>query len=114
LLDYQENIYQFMSNSICLVTASLWEDPGFVMIESAAVDTLIISSDCKSGPKEFLNENKGGYLFKTNDQKNFIDVFDRFMSDSKELIFSKKVFAKNKAINFTRLRHYKAFSRLLN
>lgn len=114
LLDYQENIYQFMSNSICLVTASLWEDPGFVMIESAAVNTVIISSDCRSGPKEFIDDNNRGYLFKTNDQKNFIDVFDRFMSDSKELIFKKKVLAKKKAINFTRFRHYKAFSCLLN
>jgi glycosyltransferase involved in cell wall biosynthesis len=103
-----------MSGSICVIMTSLWEDPGFVMIESAAMDTLIISSDCRSGPKEFIHENKGGYLFKTNDQKNFIDVFDRFMSDSKELILSKKVFAKKKAINFTRFRHYKVFSGLLN
>jgi hypothetical protein len=36
------------------------------------------------------------------------------MSDSKELIFRKKVFAKKKAINFTRFRHYKVFSGLLN
>ena len=114
LLNYQENIYQFMNNSMCFVTASLWEDPGFVMIESAAVNTVIISSDCRSGPKEFIDDNNRGYLFKTNDQKNFIDVFDRFMSDSKELIFKKKVLAKKKAINFTRFRHYKAFSCLLN
>jgi glycosyltransferase involved in cell wall biosynthesis len=114
LLNYQENIYQFMNNSMCFVTASLWEDPGFVMIESAATDTVIISSDCRSGPKEFINDNKGGYLFKTNDQKDFIDTFDRFMSDSKELIFNKKVFAKKEAINYTRFRHYKAFSCLLN
>jgi glycosyltransferase involved in cell wall biosynthesis len=114
LLNYQENIYQFMNNSMCFVTASLWEDPGFVMIESAATDTVIISSDCRSGPKEFINDNEGGYLFKTNDQKDFIDTFDRFMSDSKELIFNKKVFAKKEAINFTRFRHYKAFSCLLN
>jgi glycosyltransferase involved in cell wall biosynthesis len=114
LLNYQENVYQFMSGSICFIMTSLWEDPGFVMIESAAADTVIISSDCTSGPKEFIGDNKCGYLFKTNDQKNFIDIFGRFMSDSKELIFKKKVFAKKKAINFTRFRHYKAFSHLLN
>jgi glycosyltransferase involved in cell wall biosynthesis len=114
LLNYQESIYHYMSSSICFIMTSLWEDPGFVMIESAAADTLIISSDCRSGPKEFIHKNKGGYLFKTNDQKNFIHIFDRFMSDSKELIFMKKVFAKKKAINFTRFRHYKVFSGLLN
>jgi glycosyltransferase involved in cell wall biosynthesis len=114
ILDYQENVYQFMSRSVCFIMTSLWEDPGFVMIESAANDTVIISSDCRSGPKEFIDNNRGGYLFRSNDEKNFIDIFNNFMSDSKESLFKKKVFAKKKAINFTRFRHYRAFSNLLN
>jgi len=99
---------------VCFIMTSLWEDPGFVMIESAANDTVIISSDCRSGPKEFIDNNRGGYLFRSNDEKNFIDIFNNFMSDSKESLFKKKVFAKKKAINFTRFRHYRAFSNLLN
>jgi glycosyltransferase involved in cell wall biosynthesis len=114
ILDYQENVYQFMSRSVCFIMTSLWEDPGFVMIESAANDTVIISSDCRSGPKEFIDNNRGGYLFRSNDEKNFIDIFNNFMSDNKESLFKKKVFAKKKAINFTRFRHYRAFSNLLN
>ena len=114
LLDYQENIYPYMSNSICCIICSLWEDPGFVMIESAVIGTTIISSDCRSGPKEFIDNSRGGYLFKLNDQMNFIDTFEIFMSDSAKLIFKKKVFAKKNSINFTKFRHYKAFSNLLN
>ena len=55
-----------------------------------------------------------GYLFRLNDQMNFIDTFESFMSDSVKLIFKKKVFAKKKSINFTKYRHYKTFSNLLN
>ncbi|WP_099340031.1 glycosyltransferase [Candidatus Fonsibacter ubiquis] len=114
LLEYQENIYQFISKSICVVIVSLWEDPGFVMIESAATNTVIISSDCPSGPKEFIDNNSAGYLFKTNDQQNFLDTFDNFMTDSKDKIIKKKISAKRNANAFTRFRHYKAFSQLLN
>ena len=38
------------------------EDPGFVMIEAAAVDTFVISSDCSSGPKEFIFTMEVYYL----------------------------------------------------
>lgn len=114
LLEYQENIYQFMSESICTVIVSLWEDPGFVMIESAATNTVIISSNCTSGPKEFIDNNSAGYLFRTNDQQNFLDTFDNFMTDSKDTIIKKKISAKRNANAFTRFRHYKAFSQLLN
>ena len=34
---------------------SLWEDPGFVLIEASYSNTTIISSDCENGPKEILN-----------------------------------------------------------
>ena len=114
LLEYQENIYQFMSESICTVIVSLWEDPGFVMIESAATNTVIISSNCTSGPKEFIDNNSAGYLFRTNDQQNFLDTFDNFMTDSKDTIIKKKISAKRNANVFTKFRHYKAFSQLLN
>ena len=114
LLEYQENIYQFMSESICTVIVSLWEVPGFVMIESAATNTVIISSNCPSGPKEFIDNNSAGYLFRTNDQQNFLDTFDNFMTDSKDTIIKKKISAKRNANAFTRFRHYKAFSQLLN
>ena len=31
----------------------------------------IISSDCKNGPIEFLDNGKGGILFKSNDERSF-------------------------------------------
>ena len=43
-----------MIRSNALILSSLWEDPGFVMIEAALCNSYIISSDCKNGPREFL------------------------------------------------------------
>ena len=40
-----------------LVSTSLWEDPGFVLLEAMYCNTIVLSSDCQSGPKEILNES---------------------------------------------------------
>ena len=45
------------------ILTSLWEDPGFVLVEAAYNNLFIISSDCKNGPKEILDNGKRGLLF---------------------------------------------------
>jgi glycosyltransferase involved in cell wall biosynthesis len=40
LLGYKKNIKKYISNSLCVVSSSLWEDPGFVMIEAASLKKL--------------------------------------------------------------------------
>jgi glycosyltransferase involved in cell wall biosynthesis len=55
LMGYSEPIYYYMKNAEALILSSLWEDPGFVLIEAAFCNLFIISSNCKNGPTEFLN-----------------------------------------------------------
>ena len=52
ILDYDQNIFKYLKKSAVLISPSLWEDPGFVMVEAAASNTFIISSDCPSGPED--------------------------------------------------------------
>jgi glycosyltransferase involved in cell wall biosynthesis len=106
LLGYQNDIYKFMSESYCFIATSLWEDPGFVMIEAAASNTSIICSDCPSGPKEFLDNNKCGYLFKSNNIESLVSAFNVFHSEENKSIFEKKYYAKKKTIFYTKFRHF--------
>ena len=53
LKGFSENIFSYMKYSDAFILSSLWEDPGFVLIEAAISNTFIISSDCKNGPREF-------------------------------------------------------------
>ena len=46
LLGYQDNVFKYLKNSKYFILSSLWEDPGFVLIEAALSNTNIISSDC--------------------------------------------------------------------
>jgi len=103
---YKKNIYQYLYNAKAFILSSLWEDPGFVLIEASYSNTTIISSDCENGPKEILNENKNGFLFKSNNCKSFLDVFDNFQKlDSKEIEI-KKINAKKMSKNFSLFSHY--------
>ena len=53
-LGYQENVYKYLVNSNCFILTSLWEDPGFVILEAALSNTFVISSNCPNGPDEIF------------------------------------------------------------
>jgi len=61
LIGYKDNIYNYMKNCEAFILSSLWEDPGFVLIEAAFCRANIISSNCKNGPIEFLENNRCGF-----------------------------------------------------
>ena len=109
LIDYQKNIPIYLSKSLGMISSSLWEDPGFVMIEAAACNTFIISSDCLNGPREFVGSDNG-ILFNNNNIKSLEKSILKFIGMSDYEIKKKKINAKKKSINFTKLRHFKILS----
>ena len=64
LVGYQDNVFSFFEKSKCFILSSLWEDPGFVLLEAGFSNTFVISSNCKNGPEEILDFGKNGLLFK--------------------------------------------------
>ena len=76
----------------------MWEDPGFVIIEAAACNLNIISSDCKKS-KEILLNGRAGYLFKNNDSDSFKKVFELFMNSKQSELYEKKLLQNNKQKN---------------
>ena len=111
---YKENIYQYLYKARAFILPSLWEDPGFVLIEAGYSNTTIISSDCENGPKEILIENKNGFLFKSNNSNSFLDVFDSFQKSNPKEIDLKKINAKKMSKNFSLFSHYCELNKILN
>ncbi|ADG14108.1 glycosyl transferase group 1 [Methanocaldococcus infernus ME] len=54
LLGRQDNVFKFLKNSDCFVFSSLWEGLPNTVIEALSVNLPIISTDCKTGPREIL------------------------------------------------------------
>ena len=54
LLGWQKNPYKFLSRSKLFVLSSLWEGLGIAILEAMNCGIPVITSDCKSGPREIL------------------------------------------------------------
>ena len=113
LLGFKKNIYPYMLSSRAIISPSLWEDPGAVMVEAAFCNKIVLSSDCKNGPKEFLMNNKAGYLFENNNLESLIKSFNELTMESPETINKKKVFAKINSKKYTIFHHYLTLRNLL-
>jgi glycosyltransferase involved in cell wall biosynthesis len=113
IIDYQDNIFNYIKNAQCIISTSLWEDPGFVMIEAAACNTTIISSDCPSGPKEFLNNGQNGYLFKNNNLNDLLNKYLSFKNEDINTIYKKKILAKINCRSYTKLSHFKNLEKII-
>ena len=83
-----------MLKSKAFILSSLWEDPGFVMIESALCNLFVISSNCKNGPREFLLNGNAGLIFKSNVENELFKKLDEFENLDKNTKLIRKVLAK--------------------
>lgn len=112
LIGYIQNIFYYMSRSKGFVLSSLWEDPGFVLVEAAFCRVPVFSSDCSSGPKELIKEDINGILFSSNNLDNFVKKFDKFLKLEKDL---NKLILNNLKMSkkFTLFNHYATFKKIL-
>ena len=105
-LGYKKNIYKYMANSKLFILTSLWEDPGFVLIEAAMNNLPILLSNCPHGPKEIIgNDEYGGYLFQSDNLASLSKKLNFFMQDSERNVLKKKKYIKRKIKKYTLFNH---------
>jgi len=113
LLGHLQNVFNYLSRANLFILSSLWEDPGWVLLEAAASNTLILSSDCKNGPLEIIDNNNAGQLYKVDNEQDFINKFNLIINLDKGQIDSKKLFAKKKSYLFTKFQHFKNLEEII-
>ena len=111
LIDYVDNIFPLIRNSEAFILSSLWEDPGFVIIEASFCRKAVFSSNCLTGPREIIKNDYNGFLFESNNIKNFIENFDKLIKkkNDKKILLNNLKYIKR----FTLFNHYKALTELL-
>ncbi len=115
IMKYEENIFKYMIKSKLFILTSLWEDPGFVLVESGMCNLNVISSNCPSGPEEIISkEELGGYLFLNNNLDDLNKKIEVFFNETTAELLKKKIFLKKKLKKFTIFNHTILLKEYLN
>jgi len=112
-LGFKENVFKYIKLSDLVISTSLWEDPGFFLIESGILNKPIISSDCPNGPSELLSHGLGGYLFYNNQLNSLVDIFKKYTSENEIKIKDKIFFSKKRFRQFSIFGHYKILKNII-
>jgi glycosyltransferase involved in cell wall biosynthesis len=84
------------------------------MLDASFLNIPIICSDCQSGRKEFIDNGKRGYIFKTNNINSLIVEFKKFINDDEIVLKNKLINSKKEVKNFTIFRFYLNMKKILN
>ncbi|MBS3984045.1 MAG: glycosyltransferase [Selenomonadales bacterium] len=71
---YVDNPYAYMARASLFVLSSMWEGLPTVLVETMALGTPVIATDCPSGPAEILEDGKWGQLVPVGDHKALADA----------------------------------------
>ena len=114
ILNYKNNIFPLLKNAKALISTSLYEDPGFTLIEAGYLNIPVISSDCPNGPKEILDNGNNGYIFESENLTSFKSILSKFLSENKDDQRLKKIRLKKFVKKFTIFSHYQILKKSLN
>ncbi len=111
-LDHVDNIYPYFTHAKAFILTSLWEDPGFVLIEAAFCRTLVLTNDSEPGPKELIKDNFNGIVYKKKNINHFHEKL-KLVSKSKNINYLKYNNLRN-VRKFTIFQHFKNFDKMLS
>jgi len=114
LVGYKNNVFNYLYNAKCFISSSLYEDPGFVLIEAGFLNKIVFAADSKTGPSEILNFSKRGFLYKNNNYKDLVRIFFNFNELDPLELKNKKIYFKKYSKNFTFFSHYKFLKKILS
>ena len=106
------NPYPYIKLSDLFVFNSKYEGFGNVLVESIALDTPVISTNCNSGPSEILLNGKGGDLIPTYNNIDYLSKrILKFFSSPKTLIKKNKM-KKSKLKRFSIAKNVQQFQKV--
>lgn len=78
---FVDNPYAYLSRASTFVLSSAWEGLGNVVIEALACGTQVVSCDCRSGPREILENGRFGRLVPVGDYDGMAEAVIRSLDE---------------------------------
>jgi glycosyltransferase involved in cell wall biosynthesis/GT2 family glycosyltransferase len=112
-LGFQENPYKFMSKADVFVLSSMHEGFGNVIVEAMVCGVPVVSTDCKSGPNEIIENGKSGLLVPPRDPDALADAILKILSNQ---VLSEKLSSNGRlrANNFSILESVSKYENIFN
>jgi glycosyltransferase involved in cell wall biosynthesis len=85
LKNFSENPFPFIKSSDLFILTSKYEGLPNVLLETIALKKMVISSDCPTGPKEILDNGKGGLLFKVGNHTELANKIQLYFHNKKKI-----------------------------
>ena len=86
IIPFQKNPFPYFLNADLFILSSKFEGLPNVLLEAQTLKKFIISSNCPTGPREILQNGKGGILFTP---KNFYELSEKIIYFVTKLIIMK-------------------------
>ena len=86
ILNFTNNPYPYINQADLFVLSSKYEGLPNVILESLVLKKFVISSSCRTGPKEILLNGKGGLLFKVGSHKQLANKIAYFFFNRKKCL----------------------------
>jgi glycosyltransferase involved in cell wall biosynthesis len=83
LLGYQANPYPYMRRATAFALSSRFEGFPLVLAEAMVCGTPVVSTDCRSGPREMLADGDAGLLVPVDDPDALALALERLLVDPK-------------------------------
>ena len=109
LLGFKSNVYNYINKSEAIISVAEYEDPGFVLIESAYLKKKIITSLVKNGPLEMKNHGNICYFFEYNSEEEFFKAIKESEKTNEYIILNAMKYSKK----FSIFSHYRSFKKIL-
>jgi len=106
LLGLRKNPFKFMKKSTVFVLSSLKEALPTVLLEALACGLPIISTNCRTGPKEILDKGKYGLLANIKDEEDLAKKMIFLAKNTKLLnYYSKKSYERANAFDIYKIKN---------
>ena len=91
LIGYVDNPVKYLNQCDLLVLTSRFEGLPNVILEAQYLKKFVISTNCKTGPKEILKDGKIGYLVNQEDYKQLSKAIIYFFKNKKRSVIKEKI-----------------------
>ena len=99
LSGYKKNAINEINKADLFILPSIYEGLPNVLIEAQQTGIPVISTDCKTGPREILMRGKLGDLVKVNNETQLLNKIKNFYTN-KKILYKKASLAKNYLYRF--------------